>query len=169
VNDVARFHPALRRARLLVLDVDGVLTDGRLYYGARGEALKSFHVRDGHGVKQVARAGIAVAIISGRKSPAVTKRARELGIRHVFQGVGDKLPVFDKLVAKLGLTAEQCVCVGDDTPDVPLLSAAGVGVAVADAHEDARGVAQLVTGRPGGHGAVREVCDWLVAARGNRA
>jgi 3-deoxy-D-manno-octulosonate 8-phosphate phosphatase (KDO 8-P phosphatase) len=169
VSEVIRFHPALRRARLLVLDVDGVLTDGRLYYGARGEALKAFHVRDGHGVKQVAQAGITVAIISGRKSPAVTRRARELGIRHVFQGVSEKLPVLDKLLSRLGLSAEQCVCVGDDTPDAPLLSAAGVGVAVADAHDDARAVAQLVTARPGGRGAVREVCDWLIAARGNRA
>jgi 3-deoxy-D-manno-octulosonate 8-phosphate phosphatase (KDO 8-P phosphatase) len=169
VSEVIRFHPALRRARLLVLDVDGVLTDGRLHYGARGEALKVFHVRDGHGVKQVAQAGITVAIISGRKSPAVTRRARELGIRHVFQGVGDKLPVLDKLLARLGLTAEQCVCVGDDTPDAPLLAAVGVGIAVADAHDDARAAAQLVTARPGGRGAVREVCDWLIAARGNRA
>jgi 3-deoxy-D-manno-octulosonate 8-phosphate phosphatase (KDO 8-P phosphatase) len=169
VSEVIRFHPALRRARLLVLDVDGVLTDGRLHYGARGEALKVFHVRDGHGVKQVAQAGITVAIISGRKSPAVTRRARELGIRHVFQGVGDKLPVLDKLLARLGLTAEQCVCVGDDTPDAPLLAAVGVGITVADAHDDARAAAQLVTARPGGRGAVREVCDWLIAARGNRA
>ena len=168
MSEVIRFHPALRRARLLVLDVDGVLTDGRLYYGARGEALKAFHVRDGHGVKQVAQAGITVAIISGRKSPAVTRRARELGIRHVFQGVSDKLAVLDKLLARLGVTPEQCVCVGDDTPDAPLLTAAGVGVAVADAHDDARAAAQLVTARPGGRGAVREVCDWLIAARGNR-
>jgi 3-deoxy-D-manno-octulosonate 8-phosphate phosphatase (KDO 8-P phosphatase) len=169
VTDVIRFHPALRRARLLVLDVDGVLTDGRLYYGAKGEALKAFHVRDGHGVKAVAAAGVVVAIISGRKSPAVARRARELGIRHVFQGVSDKLAVLDKLLAKLGLTAEQCVCVGDDTPDAPVLAAAGVGVAVADAHDDARNAAQLVTARPGGRGAVREVCDWLVAARRGRA
>ncbi len=169
MTDVIRFHPALRRARLLVLDVDGVLTDGRLYYGAKGEALKAFHVRDGHGVKAVAAAGVTVAIISGRKSPAVARRARELGIRHVFQGVSDKLAVLEKLLAKLGLNAEQCVCVGDDTPDAPVLAAAGVGVAVADAHDDALNVAQLVTARPGGRGAVREVCDWLVAARGSRA
>jgi 3-deoxy-D-manno-octulosonate 8-phosphate phosphatase (KDO 8-P phosphatase) len=167
-SDVARFHPALRRARLLVLDVDGVLTDGRLYYGAKGEALKTFHVRDGHGVKQVAAAGITIAIISGRKSPAVARRARELGIKHVFQGVSDKLAVLGKLLAKLGVPAEHCVCVGDDTPDAPVLAAAGLGIAVADAHADARAVAQLVTSLPGGRGAVREVCDWLVAARGNR-
>jgi 3-deoxy-D-manno-octulosonate 8-phosphate phosphatase (KDO 8-P phosphatase) len=169
VTEVVRFHPALRRARLLVLDVDGVLTDGRLYYGAKGEALKVFHVQDGHGVKQVAAAGVIVAIISGRKSPAVARRARELGIRHVFQGTADKLSVLNRLVAKLGFTLEQCVCVGDDTPDAPMLGAAGVGVAVADAHADALRAAQLVTTRPGGRGAVREVCDWLVAARRSRA
>jgi 3-deoxy-D-manno-octulosonate 8-phosphate phosphatase (KDO 8-P phosphatase) len=168
-SDVARFHPALRRARLLVLDVDGVLTDGRLYYSAKGEALKTFHVRDGHGVKQVTAAGITVAIISGRKSPAVARRARELGIKHVFQGVSDKVAVLGKLLAKLGVPTEHCVCVGDDTPDAPVLAAAGLGIAVADAHDDARAVAQLVTSLPGGRGAVREVCDWLIAARGNRA
>lgn len=167
-NDVARFHPVLRRARVLVLDVDGVLTDGRLWYGAKGEALKTFHVRDGHGVKQVAAAGIAVAIISGRKSPPVARRARELGIKHVFQGVTDKLAVLSKLLAKLDVPIEHCVCVGDDTPDAPVLSAAGLGIAVADAHGDAKAAAQLTTSLPGGRGAVREVCDWLIAARGNR-
>lgn len=168
-SDVARFHPALRRARLLVLDVDGVLTDGRLHYGAKGEALKIFHVRDGHGVKQVAAAGITIAIISGRRSSAVARRARELGIKHVFQGVSDKLAVLGKLLTKLGVPAAHCVCVGDDTPDAPVLSAAGLGIAVADAHDDARAVAQLITSLPGGRGAVREVCDWLIAARRNRA
>ena len=169
MNDVARFHPALRRARALVLDVDGVLTDGRLYYGAKGESLKVFHVRDGHGIKAVAQAGITIAIISGRKSAHVAKRARDLGIRHVFQGVVDKRAVLEKLAAKLGLPLEHFVAVGDDTPDAPVLSAVGLGVAVADAHDDARAVAQLVTRNPGGHGAVREVCDWLIAARGGRA
>lgn len=169
MSAVARFHPALRRARALVLDVDGVLTDGRLFYGAKGEALKAFHVRDGHGIKLVAGAGITVAIISGRKSPAVARRARELGIRHVFQGVSDKLAVLNKLTGKLGLTLEQCICVGDDTPDAPVLAAAGLGVAVADAHADALAAADLVTSRAGGRGAVREVCDWVIAAHGSRA
>ena len=169
MNDVTRFTPALRRARALILDVDGVLTDGRLFYGAKGEALKAFHVRDGHGIKAVAAAGITVAIISGRKSPMVAKRARELGIRHVVQGATDKLAALTKLAAKLGLSLEHCVCVGDDTPDAPILSAAGLGVAVADAHADALAAADLATTRPGGRGAVREVCDWLVAARGGHA
>ena len=166
MSEVTRFHPALRRARALVLDVDGVLTDGRLYYGAKGEALKAFHVRDGHGIKAVAAAGVTVAIISGRKSPMVTKRARELGIRHVVQGANDKLSALTRLAAKLGVPLEHCVCVGDDTPDAPILEAAGLGIAVADAHADALAAADFATTRPGGRGAVREVCDWLIAARG---
>jgi 3-deoxy-D-manno-octulosonate 8-phosphate phosphatase (KDO 8-P phosphatase) len=164
-NDVARYRDALRRVRLLVLDVDGVLTDGRLYYGPRGESLKVFHVRDGFGIKQVDSAGIAVAILSGRKSAAVSRRARELGIRSVTQGAADKLLELRKLAKTRGIPLEHCACVGDDTPDAPILAAAGVGIAVADAHPDALAAAKLVTTRPGGQGAVREVCDWLIAAR----
>lgn len=169
MSEVTRFHPALRRARALVLDVDGVLTDGRLYYGAKGESLKAFHVRDGHGIKAVAAAGIAVAIISGRKSPMVARRARELGIRHVVQGANDKLAALNKLAAKLGLVLDDFVCVGDDTPDAPILVAAGLGVAVADAHADAVAAADVATTQRGGRGAVREVCDWLIAARRGHA
>jgi 3-deoxy-D-manno-octulosonate 8-phosphate phosphatase (KDO 8-P phosphatase) len=162
---MAGFEAALRRVRLLVLDVDGVLTDGRLFYGPKGELLKAFHVRDGHGIKQVAGAGITVAIISGRKSAAVLRRARGLGIRHVTQGANDKLAALRKLAKSRGVSLEDCACVGDDTPDTPILAAAGLGIAVADAHPDALSVADLVTTRAGGHGAVREVCDWLMAAR----
>ena len=169
MTDLAAFLPALRRVRLLVLDVDGVLTDGRLYYGARGESLKVFNVKDGHGIKQVAAAGITVAIISGRKSPIVTRRARELGIRHVAQGVTDKLAALHKLVKSQSVALEHCACVGDDTPDAPMLNAAGLAIAVADAHPDARAVADLLTTRAGGQGAVREVCDWLIEARRLRA
>ena len=169
MTDLATFLPALRRVRLLVLDVDGVLTDGRLYYGARGESLKVFNVKDGHGIKQVAAAGITVAIISGRKSPIVTRRARELGIRHVAQGVTDKLAALQKLVKSQSVALEHCACVGDDTPDAPMLNAAGLAIAVADAHPDARAVADLLTTRAGGQGAVREVCDWLIEARRLRA
>ena len=169
MNDIVRFHPALRRVRLLVLDVDGVLTDGRLHYGPRGEATKVFHVRDGHGIKRVQEAGIDVAIISGRKSAAVAKRARDLGIKFVFQGVGDKLAVLVKLAKSRAVALEHCACVGDDTPDAPILEAAGLGIAVADAHADALAAADLVTSRPGGLGAVREVCDWLLDARPARS
>ncbi len=164
-SNLSSFVPALRRIQLLVLDVDGVLTDGRLYYGARGESLKVFHVRDGHGIKQVAAAGITVAIISGRRSPALTRRARELGIRHVTQGANDKLEALNKLAQSRSVALEHCACVGDDTPDAPILRAAGLAIAVADAHADALAAADLVTTKPGGHGAVREVCDWLLDAR----
>ncbi len=165
MSNLAAFMPALRRVQLLVLDVDGVLTDGRLYYGPRGETLKVFNVKDGSGIKAVAAAGITVAIISGRRSAAVTRRARELGIRHVTQGAEDKLAALNKLINAQSLSPEQCACVGDDTPDAPILRAAGVAIAVADAHHDALAAADLVTTRAGGQGAVREVCDWLLAAR----
>ena len=169
MSAVTSFHPALRRVQLLVLDVDGVLTDGRLFYGPRGESLKAFHVRDGYGIKQVAAAGVTVAIISGRKSSAVTARARELGIRHVTQGANDKLAALTRLAKSRSVPLEHCACVGDDTPDAPMLHAAGLAIAVADAHADALAAADLVTTRGGGYGAVREVCDWLLDARRMRA
>lgn len=159
----ARTNPAA--IALLVLDVDGVLTDGRLYFGPRGEALKAFDVKDGYGIRRLLDAGVAVAIISGRRSAAVTRRARELGIRHIFQGTDDKLAVFERLRKRLRLTAAACACVGDDVPDVPLMRAAGLAFAVADAHPIARHIAHFVTRRTGGRGAVREVCDQLLAAR----
>jgi 3-deoxy-D-manno-octulosonate 8-phosphate phosphatase (KDO 8-P phosphatase) len=155
--------------RLLVLDVDGVLTDGRLYFGARGEALKAFHVRDGVGLKQLQRAGLTVAVISGRRSRMVAARCRELGVRHVRQGVGDKLTALMQLCARLKLTPASCACVGDDLPDVPLMRAAALSFAVADAHRSARRAADVVTRLPGGCGAVREVCDHLLALNARRA
>ena len=154
--------------RLLVLDVDGVLTDGRLYFGPRGEALKAFHVRDGVGLQQLQRAGFKVAVISGRRSPRVAARCRELGVRHVLQGVGDKLAALRRLCARLRLTPAACACVGDDLPDVPLMRAAALSFAVADAHRVARRAADVVTRLPGGRGAVREVCDHLLALKARR-
>ena len=160
---------ALQRAaagiRLLVLDVDGVLTDGRLYYDAGGEQLKVFHVRDGHGIRALGRQGVRLAIISGRRSRAVQQRARELGIAHVLQGIDDKLAALERLRARLRLPLAAVACVGDDTPDVALMQAVGLAFAVADAHPDALAAADVVTRAPGGQGAVREVCDRLLAAR----
>jgi 3-deoxy-D-manno-octulosonate 8-phosphate phosphatase (KDO 8-P phosphatase) len=153
-----------RRVRLLVLDVDGVMTDGRLHITAQGEETKVFHVRDGFGLVAVQRAGIAVAIISGRDSAAVTRRASELGIRHVYQGIADKRAALDALLGELGITADALACIGDDTPDVPMLERATLAVAVADAHATAHAVAHWITPSPGGHGAVREVCDLLLSA-----
>lgn len=157
--------PLAARLKLLVLDVDGTLTDGALYFGARGEQLKVFHVRDGHGVKLAQAAGITVAVISGRRHPAVLKRCRDLGIRHVIQGAADKSRALDTLLAKLKLTTSQVACIGDDTPDIPLFSRVAFAVAVADAHPLAAAAAHRVTELPGGRGAVREACDWLLDAR----
>jgi 3-deoxy-D-manno-octulosonate 8-phosphate phosphatase (KDO 8-P phosphatase) len=151
--------------RLLVLDVDGVLTDGRLWYGAGGEQLHAFHVRDGHGLKALQRAGVQLAVISGRRTAAVTRRCRELGITHCIQGSADKLTDFRRLIGRLKLTANECAAIGDDTPDASLLRTVGLSFAVADAHADARAAADHVTRRGGGLGAVREVCDLLLAAR----
>jgi 3-deoxy-D-manno-octulosonate 8-phosphate phosphatase (KDO 8-P phosphatase) len=151
--------------RLLLLDVDGVMTDGRLYFGPRGEALKAFHVRDGLGIQQVRRAGIEVAVISGRRSAMVAVRCRELGVRHVLQGAQDKLAAFERLQARLDVDSSACACVGDDVPDVPLMRRVGLAFAVADAHIAVRRAADVITSHSGGHGAVREVCDYLLNAR----
>jgi 3-deoxy-D-manno-octulosonate 8-phosphate phosphatase (KDO 8-P phosphatase) len=156
-----------RAIRLLVLDVDGVLTDGRLFISAAGEELKVFHVRDGSGLVAIQRAGITVAIISGRDSPAVTRRAKELGIRHVHQGVADKGALLDRLLGELGIAAEETACVGDDTPDAPMLRRAGLAIGVADAHPALLAAAHWVTRSSGGQGAVREVCDLLLSAHGS--
>jgi 3-deoxy-D-manno-octulosonate 8-phosphate phosphatase (KDO 8-P phosphatase) len=151
--------------QLLILDVDGVMTDGRLYFGPRGEALKVFHVRDGQGIGQLHRAGIQVAVISGRRSKMVAARCRELGVEHVIQGTQDKVAAFERLRSRLKVDAATCACVGDDILDVPLLNVVGLAFAVADAHRDALRAAHVVTSLPGGHGAVREVCDYLLNAR----
>jgi|SRR5579871_2107191 len=155
----------LESIRLLVLDVDGVLTDGRLRYGPSGERDKVFHVRDGYGIKALLAAHIAVGVISGRRSAAVGRRCRELGIEHLLQGVEDKGAAFAELTARLGVTSVQCACIGDDVPDLPILRQVGLAVAVADAHQSALAVAHRQTRAAGGYGAVREVCDWLLAAR----
>lgn len=155
------------RIRLVVFDVDGVFTDGRLHYGTDGETLKVFHVHDGHGIKELLRRGIAVAVISGRDSLAVSRRMRDLGIQHVFQGSEDKLPVFERLLKKLDLPAADTACVGDDLPDLPLLERAGLAVAVANAHATVRERAEFITAARGGEGAVREVCDLILDARGS--
>jgi 3-deoxy-D-manno-octulosonate 8-phosphate phosphatase (KDO 8-P phosphatase) len=158
-------HRMARRLALLVLDVDGVLTDGGLWYGPRGETLKRFHVRDGHGIKLLRAAGIEVAVVSGRKSAAVRARCRELGVKLVLQGVEDKSQALDRLLQRLSLTDTQVACIGDDTPDVPLFVRVALAVAVSDAHPLATRAAHCRTTLPGGHGAVREVVDWILAAR----
>lgn len=153
------------RTRLLVLDVDGVLTDGRLYYDNQGNETKAFHVRDGYGIKAVLHQGCEVAIISGRRSVAVENRLRELGIRHAVLGNEDKLPALKSLAQELGIDDLQNVaCVGDDSPDLPMLAAVGFAAAPADAHPDVAARVHFQTRAAGGRGAVREVCDLLVRA-----
>jgi 3-deoxy-D-manno-octulosonate 8-phosphate phosphatase (KDO 8-P phosphatase) len=161
----ARKPAALRKIELLVLDVDGVLTDGRLYFGAKGELLKVFHVRDGHGIKLLLNAGIQVAAFSGRRSAAVTARMRELGVRNVVQGCSDKVAALQRLTKRLKLSPLSCACIVDDTPDLALMSAVGFSAAVADAHPLVKSAAHWVSRTAGGRGAVRELCDMLLRAR----
>jgi 3-deoxy-D-manno-octulosonate 8-phosphate phosphatase (KDO 8-P phosphatase) len=153
------------RVRLLLLDVDGVLTDGRLYFGTGGELCKVFHARDGHGLVLLREAGCRVAVVSGRNSPIVTARMEELGVARIYQGIRDKAAVFDALLREMRLTPEATCCVGDDLPDLELLRRAGLAVAVADAHATIREAAHWCTRLRGGEGAVREVCDLLLGAR----
>jgi 3-deoxy-D-manno-octulosonate 8-phosphate phosphatase (KDO 8-P phosphatase) len=161
----ARKAIPLHKVALLILDVDGVLTDGRLYFGARGEALKTFHVRDGHGIKLLMGAGVAVATVSGRKSAAVGARMRELGVRHVVQGCKDKVAAMQRLAKRLKIDPLRCACIVDDTPDLPLMSAVGLAAAVADAHPLVLSAAHWVSLLEGGCGAVRELCDAILLAR----
>jgi 3-deoxy-D-manno-octulosonate 8-phosphate phosphatase (KDO 8-P phosphatase) len=161
----ARKATPLARIELLILDVDGVLTDGRLYFAARGEALKVFHVRDGHGIKLLMAAGVAVAAFSGRRSSAVAARMRELKVPDVVQGCGDKVAALRHLTQRLGLDPLKCACIVDDTPDLPLMSAVGVAAAVADAHPLVVSAAHWVAKAGGGQGAVRELCDAILRAR----
>jgi 3-deoxy-D-manno-octulosonate 8-phosphate phosphatase (KDO 8-P phosphatase) len=151
---------------LVVLDVDGVLTDGRLWFGPDGEALKAFNVRDGHGIRMLIAAGIGVAVISGRRSSAVTARMRELGVSDVAQGVGDKARALAELLKRTAIEARKVACLVDDTPDLGLMGAVGLPAAVADAHPDVLALAKHVTKSRGGEGAVREFCDYLLTARG---
>ena len=153
------------RIRLLILDVDGVMTDGRVILNARGEEIKRFHVRDGYGIKRLLAAGIDVVIITGRKSKAVEHRAKELGIQEVYQGVNEKGSICKEVMARKNLIKDQVCCMGDDLPDLPMFTRAGVSVAVADAAVEVRSAASLVTDQKGGQGAVREVCEWILKAQ----
>jgi 3-deoxy-D-manno-octulosonate 8-phosphate phosphatase (KDO 8-P phosphatase) len=149
-----------------VLDVDGVMTDGRLHYGPSGAEFKSFHVRDGLGMKLALRAGIEVAVISGRGGEAVERRLQELGVHHALLLQADKGAALDGLLKTLGIAFAEVACVGDDTPDLTIMEPCGLGIAVADAHPRVLASADWTTRLAGGRGAVREGCDMLVAARG---
>lgn len=148
--------------KLLAMDVDGVLTDCKLYIAADGTETKTFHVKDGYGIKALQRAGIASAIISGRQSDAVDKRAAELGIEHVFQGISDKIVCFEQLLTTLKITDQEVAYIGDDTPDLSLLQRVGLSAAPADAHKSVITEVDFVTQRNGGEGAVRDFCDYIL-------
>jgi 3-deoxy-D-manno-octulosonate 8-phosphate phosphatase (KDO 8-P phosphatase) len=158
-----------RAVRLAIFDVDGVMTDGTLYIGPEGEAFKAFNILDGHGVKMLQSNGIAAAILSGRSSEAVARRARELSIAHVLQGIEDKVGAFERLRGELGIAPAACAFVGDDLPDLAVMKRCGLAVAVANAVGSVKAAAHYVTRASGGRGAVREFCELVLRAQGRPA
>lgn len=150
--------------RLVAFDIDGVFTDGRFYLSDDGVESKAFSTQDGFGIRQILKAGIEVAVISGRPSPTVEKRMAELEVPHVILGCSDKTAAFDTLAESLGITPEEAAFVGDDIPDLPLLSKVGYSIAVANAVSAVREYCDYTTERSGGAGAVREVCELVLAA-----
>ena len=165
----AQGHGPAPFVRAAIFDVDGVLTDGRLYIGEQGEVVKAFHTLDGHGLKLLAQAGIEPVIITGRDSPAVRRRVADLGLRHALYGIGDKLAAAEGWRAAHGVAWGEMAAIGDDWPDLPLLTRAGFAAAPPQAHAEVRAVVHHVTSAPGGGGAAREFCDLLLMACGRYA
>jgi len=151
--------------KLVVFDVDGVFTDGRIWLGSDGTEFKAFSVRDGVGVKALLSAGLEVAIISGRSSPAVDRRMAELGVRHVVQGCSDKAPALREIIERLDLEPSHVAYLGDDTPDLPAMRIAALPAAVKEAPAEVRSLAVWISSAPGGQGAVREFCEFLLGHR----
>ena len=156
-----------RRLKLMAFDVDGVLTDGRIYYTDEGTEFKAFNTLDGHGMKMLAGAGVQLTIITGRRSRCVEVRAANLGIELLYQGVHDKLATMQELVARLGITLDEAGYIGDDVVDLPVMQACGFSAAPANAHALVRSRSRWLATQRGGEGAVREMCDFLLAARGD--
>lgn len=152
--------------RLVIFDVDGVLTDGSPFIGDDGQEYKAFNSRDGHGMKMLLSTGVEIAIITGRTSQVVRHRMENLGIRHVYQGCVEKLPFFEELMAKLGLSPHEVAYVGDDVVDVPVMRRVGFAVAVQDAHYLAKRHAHWITPNGGGRGAARDLCELIMEAQG---
>ena len=152
-----------------IFDVDGVLTDGRIYIGEQGESFKAFSTLDGHGLKLLAEGGITPIIITGRDSPAVRRRVADLGLKHAVYGAKDKLAVAQPMLDALGLQWAEVAAMGDDWPDLPLLTRAGFACAPAQAHAEVKSVAHYITQAAGGHGAARECCDLMLQACGRYA
>ncbi len=155
------------RIRLVIFDVDGVLTDGSLYLGDDGQEYKAFNSRDGHGMVILQETGVLLAVITGRSSEVVRIRMESLGVAHVYQGRRDKLPAYEELKGSLGLTDADVAYVGDDVVDLPIMRRVGLAIAVADAHPLVRQHAHWSTGTGGGRGAAREVCELILEAQGN--
>jgi len=155
-----------KRVRLMVFDVDGVLTDGRLWYGPEGETIKVFHAADGHGLKMLAASGVRIALLSGRRSTAVERRAAELGITQVLQGIEDKRPAFERLLAQAGMRPDSAGFMGDELVDLPVMTRCAFACAPCEAPEFVRRHAHYVSRAPGGAGAVRELCELLMQAQG---
>jgi len=153
------------KIKLIIFDVDGVLTDGSIIVHADGTESKVFNVRDGHGIKLAMRAGITIAVITGRTSKAVEHRARELGIEHLFQGKLEKSGVVGKLLDRLSLSPEDAAYLGDDLIDIPAMRMVGLAAAVADAADEAKRYAHIITDLPGGRGAAREVCEFILQSQ----
>lgn len=173
IDPVIEFPPELLLAaqgvRVAIFDVDGVLTDGRIYIGEQGEAFKAFSTLDGHGLKLLAQGGIVPVVITGRDSPAVRRRVADLGIAHAVYGAGDKLAAAAPVLAALGVVWDEVAAMGDDWPDLPLMTRAAFACAPAGAHAEVRAIAHHVTRAAGGHGAARECCDLLLTAAGRYA
>jgi 3-deoxy-D-manno-octulosonate 8-phosphate phosphatase (KDO 8-P phosphatase) len=155
------------RIRLMIFDVDGILTDGSLYFGPEGEIIKSFNVLDGHGIKLLQQSGVRVAIISARQSAIVARRAQDLGIVQVHQGVHNKRSAFEQLLLENALDANVCGFVGDDVIDLPILTRTGFAASVPNGHAEVRARVHYVTQAQGGRGAAREICDFVLRAQGN--
>lgn len=156
-----------KNIKLMIFDVDGVLTDGGLRYGAEGELIKTFNVLDGHGIKLLQQSGVKAAIISARQSAIVARRAADLGIKIVLQGVGDKRIAFENTISESDLSAMQCGFMGDDVIDLPVMTRVGFAASVPNGHPEVRSRAHYVALANGGCGAVREVCDFILRAQGN--
>jgi 3-deoxy-D-manno-octulosonate 8-phosphate phosphatase (KDO 8-P phosphatase) len=150
------------KIQLLVMDVDGVLTNGSVTYNPLGEEIKSFHVRDGYGIKMLHEAGVQTAIISGRQSAALNYRAKEMQIKHVYTGVSDKLPTLKKISTDTGIALEHIAYVGDDIPDLECMMAVAYPITVANGDSHLKKIALWITKKSGGDGAVREICDWIL-------
>ncbi len=155
-----------KRLKLLTLDVDGVLTDGRLFFDKNGDEYKCFHARDGHGIKLLRQTGVEVAVISGRKSQSVALRMKNLGVELVYQGHENKIAAFNEIIQTMGIKPEQAAHMGDDLLDLPVMVRVGLSIAVNDANDSVKDYADWCTKTSGGMGAVREVCDFIMQAQG---